>query len=116
MNSIYLATFGYRMFDIVEDEWSITEKYQRRLDTDDGFSFPLCNCNDALFINIERWEIKSNNSFSGKPSSKINLVHENAKGEWCDVGIYSISDEQLLTNIKSYEAKLLVMWDLFCKE
>lgn len=107
-----LEFYGYKKWDVETEQYGTTEKYQRRVDTDEGFSSPLCQCNDRLFINIERFTC--NITGSNKTSSKIDLVHENSKGEWCDIGIYSLSDEQLMSNIEQYEKKLIAMWEVFC--
>jgi hypothetical protein len=105
-----LEFYGYKRFDTQTNECGTTEKYQRRVDTDQQFNSPLCQCNDRLFINIERW------TYKGKTSSKIDMVHENAQGEWCDIGIYSLTDDQLMTKIEQYEKKLLEMWEVFYRE
>jgi len=105
-----LEFYGYKKFDTQSNEYGTTEKYQRRVDIDEGFNSPLCQCNDKLFINIERW------AYKGKASSKIDMVHENSQGEWCDIGIYSLTDDQLMVKIEQYEKKLLEMWEVFYRE
>lgn len=104
-----LEFYGYKKFDIQADDFGTTEKYQRRVDTDANFTSPLCQCNDKVFINIERFTSRHFNN----PSSKVNLVHENGQKEWCDIGVYGLSDDQLMTYIEKYEAKLLQMWEVF---
>ena len=44
----------------------------------------------------------------------ISLVHENQHGEWCDLRIYSLSEEQIQSKLESYEDKIINLWEIFC--
>ena len=103
----------YNLYKTESSEYGVTNFYQRRVDTDEGFDLPLCQCNDKLFINAEVFAM----DFQGnkKVSCAISLVHENLQGEWCDLKIYSPDEFDLWNNIKHYESKLLKMWEVFNK-
>ncbi|MNQ49292.1 hypothetical protein D3C85_631990 [compost metagenome] len=111
----YLIDNGYKNYQTETDSLGTVEKWQKRVDTKPEFSrYPLCHCNDKLFLNIEGYdytigEVKYH-------SYSIFLVHENKHGEWCDLKIYSISEEELVDNLKRYELQLLDMWLVFYGE
>jgi hypothetical protein len=43
------------------------------------------------------------------------LCHENEAGEWCDLEIYSLKDEEMKENLDKLEDKMLRMWEEFNK-
>lgn len=106
---------GYKHYKTETDSIGIgnTKYYQRRVDTDEGFDYPLCQCNDRVSINIEVWNLTLNGR--NDISCSMSLVHENQNGEWCDLKIYSLTEDELWNNLKSLEDKLLAMWGMFCK-
>ena len=106
-------SIGYKHWDTKKDSVGTTLSYQRRIDTDDGFSLPLCACNDKVLINISPFEF--NVQGLKRNSCDIGLVHENESGEWCNLKIYSLEENDLLESIEKYESKLLAMWDVFNK-
>lgn len=109
-----MLTFqGYKMYDDQTDDLGITYSYQRRVDTDKGFSYPLCKCNDAVYIDIKYYEYRLNQI--DRKSCEISITLENGEGNWCDIKIYSLNPEDLQENIKKYEGKVLAMWEAFNK-
>lgn len=84
--------------------------YQKRVDTVYQ-SYPLCNCNDKLFINIIHTDFVINDN--PHISYEMSLCHENDVGEWCDLKIYSLTAEKIIGNLKMYETALLDMWNIF---
>lgn len=104
---------GYKLYKTEPHSYGETKYYQRRVDTDEGFKYPLCLCNDRVHVNIEVWSL----SLTGtdKISCSIELVHENKEGQWCDLKIYSLTEDELWNSLKSLEDKLLAMWGVFSK-
>jgi hypothetical protein len=85
------------IFDVTENE--------------DGFIFMTRN--DKLFINIDVWTMK----YDGRDhtSCTVNMVHERPDDEWCDLKIYSLTEDQVKNNLKSYEDKMVKLWEVFYK-
>lgn len=107
-------SIGYKHWDTKKDSVGTTTlSYQRRIDSDEGFSLPLCACNDKVLINIRSFEF--NVQGLKRNSCDIGLIHENECGEWCNLEIYSLEEKDLLENIEKYEYKLLAMWEAFNK-
>jgi len=87
-------------------------KWQKRMDTLELWKdYPLCECNDKLFLNINYFTHIS--GWVVYESYAMFLTHENPKGEWCNLEIYSLSPQQIIDNIAAYEATLMQMWELF---
>lgn len=109
----FLEDNGYKRWITETTEIQInTEKWQRRVDWDDDFSYPLCQCNSKLHININyfSFQIDSERKHEGY---EMFICAENKDSEWCDIKIYSISPYELIDNLKKYESKLLKMWEAF---
>ena len=89
-----------------------TTHYQKRIDTVKEYEhYPLCACNDKLFINIVHSDFIINRHECS--SFEMSLVHENKAGDWADLKIYSLTEEKLSANLCKYEVQLLEMWALF---
>lgn len=106
----FLESNGYRLWKQENEQSHSTMYFQKRVD---GLypDTPVCECNDKLFINIEVWTME----YNGNPhtSCTINMVHERPEDEWCDLKIYSLTEEQINTNLKSYEDKMVALWEVF---
>ena len=112
----FLEKHGYKLWKTETDQFTgVTKHYQRRIDTDDieYKGYPLCACNDKLFINITHYDYTLNGV--NRTSCTIELVHENKESEWCDLKVYSLSEEQIKDNLSKYEKKLLDMWKVFAE-
>ena len=108
-----LESKGYKLYKTEEFMNSGTSQfYQRKVDTS-GLRIPLCNLNEALFLNITKYDYYVTSDFH--LSYEISLTHENQFGAWCDLKIYSISDKMLEDNLAHYENQLLRMWKEFNK-
>lgn len=88
------------------------EQWQKRVDTAEDFNYPLCNLNDKLHIDVKFHSFSINGA--SYESYEMYICAENIDGDWCDIKIYSITQEQLEKNIEKYETKLLNMWSAFC--
>lgn len=107
-----LTTNGYKEWDKETDQFDTTTKYQKRVDTLDQYEhYPLCYCNDKLFINVTYYDFLYNGTKS--KSYTMSLTHENQDGDWCDLKIYGLTEEKITANLEKYERKLLDMWNLF---
>lgn len=113
----FLESKGYRMWKEDKDDVNgVTnfhnKKYQRRVDTDYDFDYPICQCNDKVFINVEYYDIRFYND-NHYVSYEMSLAHENKDGEWCDIKIHSLTEEQIKDSLSAYETKILNMWRVF---
>lgn len=109
---MFLDYSGYKCWKSESDSWGTTKHYQKRLDTLEEYSeYPLCYCNDTLLINITYSEYVVGDSKNC--SYQLYLVHENQGGVWCDLKLYSLSEDQLINDLQLYEMKILEMWKLF---
>jgi len=108
----FLESHGYRMWKEENNSHGSTFNFQKRVDRDYPMA-PLCQCNDKLFINIDMCTLFTN-STDKHTGFTISLVHENQHGEWCDLKIYSLKEEQILSKLGSYEDKIINLWEIFC--
>ena len=60
-----------------------TKKYQKRLDLNGDFKYPLCQCNDKLHINITETSYKVGEKES--VSFEIYITAETRFGDWADL-------------------------------
>lgn len=111
-----LTDAGYKCWNTNKDQYGTTAEWQSRVDIRDGFdeSIPLCQCNDKLFINVRLDNFEANGSMFH--SASISLTHENKEGLWCDLTIYSLTQDELADKLPSLEQKLLRIWVEFNKE
>ena len=111
-----LTDAGYKCWNTNKDQYGTTAEWQSRVDIRDGFdeSIPLCQCNDKLFINVRLDNFEANGSMFH--SASISLTHENKEGLWCDLTIYSLTQDELADKLPSLEQKLLRLWKEFNKE
>ena len=111
-----LTDAGYKCWKTETHTSGQTQHWQARIDTRDDFcnSYPLCQCNDKLFINVRLDDFEANGSMFH--SASISLTHENKEGLWCDLTIYSLTQDELADNLPSLEQKLLRLWKIFNKE
>lgn len=87
--------------------------YQKRVDVFEDYEhYPLCQCNNKLFINI--LEAATTNLISGVVSSsyEIELCAENNQQLWYQFKIYSIDSEDIQNNLNLYEKDILDFWKL----
>ena len=111
-----LTDAGYKCWNTDKDQHGQTQHWQARIDIRDGFdeSIPLCQCNDKLFINVRLDDFEANGSMFH--SASISIVHENKEGLWCDLTIYSLTQDELADKLASLEQKLLRLWKELNKE
>ena len=111
-----LTDAGYKCWNTNKYQYGTTAEWQSRVDIRDGFdeSIPLCQCNDKLFINVRLDDFEANGSMFH--SASISLTHENKEGLWCDLTIYSLTQDELADKLPSLEQKLLRLWKEFNKE
>jgi len=107
----FLELNSYRMWKEEHNSHGSTFNFQKRVDRDYPMA-PLCQCNGKLLINIEFFSFTIYEEFHS--SCTISLVHENQHGEWCDLRIYSLSEEQIRSKLGSYEDKIINLWEIFC--
>lgn len=72
---------------------------------------PLCVCNDKVLFNLDYLSVRNEKGKTG--GYELSLVHEREDGRWCDLRIYSISQEDLELHLEGYEKDLLEMWKVF---
>lgn len=109
----FLESNGYRMWKEEHNSYGSTFNFQKRVDRDYPTA-PLCNLNEKLFINIDMCTLFTH-SVDKHTSFTISLVHENQYGEWCDLRIYSLSEEQIQSKLESYEDEIINLWEIFCE-
>lgn len=102
----FLESNGYKMWKQEEN----TLHFQKRVD-DIYPESPVCECNDKLFINIQVFKFAIHGVVH--TSFEINIVHERPDDEWCDLKIYSLTEDQVKSNLKSYEDKMIKLWEVF---
>lgn len=108
----FLLQVGYKMWNEKVDSIGVVQNYQKRVDSQYP-DVPLCSTNEKLFINITHYSyhLPDGRSFEG---FEIYLVHENKSGIWCDLKIYSLSEQRLVDNLHRLEDNLIGMWEVFC--
>ena len=111
-----LTDAGYKCWKTETHTSGQTQHWQARIDIRDGFdeSIPLCQCNDKLVIDARLDDFEANGSMFH--SASISLTHENKEGLWCDLTIYSLTQDELADKLPSLEQKLLRLWKVFNKE
>ncbi len=110
--SEFLIHNGYKLWNEEDKYKGCVLQFQKRVDSlyPDA---PLCNLNEKLFINVVVHILHhSSNTWT---SCSVELVHENSREEWCDFKVYSLTDEQILSNLSAYEDKLIKLWGVFCE-
>lgn len=116
----FLVSNGYNMWKEENDEFGTKWQYQKRLDifSDWDESTPLCLCNDKFLINIREvnYTHPSLKVISEKSNTfEVYICHENKNGEWCNLSIYSLRQEDIESNLNSYESRLVNIWKEFNK-
>lgn len=108
----FLESNGYKMWKEDYDQMHHTMYFQKRVDSAYP-NVPVCECNDKLFINIDVWTMK----YDGRDhtSCTVNMAHERPDDEWCDLNIYSLTEDQVKNNLKSYEYEMVALWEVFYK-
>lgn len=102
---------GYKCWKTDQDEYSTTKHYQRRADKDQGFNYPLCQCNDKLCINVVEHDFTIHGTHHH--SFTLKITAENGMGDWCNIEIYGVNPEELKNKLDVFEKKLLNMWKAF---
>ena len=108
----FLEQNGYRNWKVDKQGYGTTTHYQKRIDIIQEYEhYPLCECNDKLFINI----VHSEFTINGREhvSFEMSLVHENKAGNWCNLKIYSLTEEKVTANLQKYEKLILELWNVF---
>lgn len=105
-----LIDAGYAVWKEQENSFFNKKFYQKTVRRDD---IPLCKCNDALFLNVEEFTDFYELSASEGRTFGIFLTHQNNQGEWCNLKIYGLSEEEIENNLDNLEEKLLNMWKVF---
>ena len=108
----FLESNNYSMWREEHNSHGSTFNFQKRVDRDYPMA-PLCQCNEKSFINTDMCTLLTN-STDKHTGFTISLVHENQHGEWCDLRIYSLSEEQIQSKLESYEDKIINLWEIFC--
>lgn len=108
----FLESNNYRMWKEDHNSHGSTFNFQKRVDREYPMA-PLCKLNEKLFINIDMCTLFAN-STDKHTGFTIGLVHENQQGEWADLRIYSLSEEQIRSRLGSYEDKIINLWEIFC--
>ena len=108
----FLELNSYKMWREKHNSHGSTFNFQKRVDRDYPMA-PLCKLNEKLFINIDMCALFTN-STDKHTGFTISLVHENQHGEWCDLRIYSLSEEQIQSKLGYYEDKIINLWEIFC--
>lgn len=114
----FLKTNGYKNWSTEETEFCVKESYQKRMDSLSDYEglYPVCCLNDKLCINIKHHSYTLPNNPKPYDGYEMYLVHENQDGDWCDLKIYSLTEEKLKANLATYEKQLLDMWKVFYGE
>ena len=108
----FLEENGYKMWNEEDKYKGSVLQFQKRVDSLYP-NAPLCSCNEKLFINVVVHILHHNsNTWT---SCSVELVHENQSGEWCDIRVYSLTEEQILSNLSCYEDKMIKLWEVFCE-
>ena len=102
----FLESNDYKMWKQEEN----TLHFQKRVD-DIYQESPVCKCNDKLFINIQVFTFTIHGVV--RTSCEMNMVHERPDDEWCDLKIYSLTEDQVKSNLKAYEDKMAKLWEVF---
>jgi hypothetical protein len=108
----FLESNGYKMWKEENESTHHAMYFQKRADELYPDS-PLCWCNDKLFINIDVWTIKL---VGVNTSCSIGVVGERPTandGEWCDIKIYSLKEDEVIGNLERYEDKMIRLWETF---
>ena len=108
----FLESHSYKMWKEEHNSHGSTFNFQKRVDRDYPMA-PLCQCNEKLFINIDMCTLFTN-STDKHTGFTISLVHENQQGEWADLRIYGLKEEQIRSKLVSYEDKIINLWEIFC--
>ena len=110
----FLLQVGYKMWKEKVDSIGVVQHYQKRVDPQYP-DVPLCSTNEKLFINITHYSYYLPDGRSSE-GFELYLVHERPDERWCDLKIYSISEQDLLDNLEKYEHTLISMWKVFYEE
>jgi hypothetical protein len=102
----FLESNGYKMWKEEGNDIHHTMYFQKRVDTLYQDS-PVCLCNDKLFINLDVWTMNEHTSCS------VSMTHERPEDEWCSLKIYSLTQEQIESNLTAYEDKMIKLWEVF---
>lgn len=87
-------------------------KFQKRLDIENEFKdLPLCQCNDALFINVEINDFILNEH--SIQSVTFEIVSENNNHDWVDFKFYNLGFNKFNSqnDILYYCRKLVKVWE-----
>lgn len=111
----FLLDTGYKHWntETVKGLDGYIEFFQKRMDKDEVFPYPLCATNDKILINISHSVFTIQDQ--KHDSYEMYLVHENQDGYWCDLKIYSLNEEDIRQNINYLEQKLLKLWGVFAE-
>lgn len=112
----FLKQHRYNNWNTEKLDYGTKDMFQKRMDIlPEYVDYPLCICNDKILINVDWFECSFPNH-PGMRSAEISLVHENKDGDWCDLKIYSLKEEDIKYNLEKYERKLMDLWKVFYGE
>ena len=108
----FLSCAGYKHWNTEQGSLGVEEHYQKRVDVLPEYEhYPLCSCNDKLFLNITYSCIwNKEQKYDGY---EIYLAQENKDGNWCNLKIYALNEASIKSNLHKYEKQLLDMWNVF---
>lgn len=111
----FLEGKGYKCWKEKKEGHSTVFLLQKRTDVlEDYKDYPVCHCNDKLFINVSLHAFNAANFSSA--SAEVGIVHENADEEWCELKVYGLKQDQILEGIDLYERKIMDMWAVFNRD
>ena len=106
----FLTDNGYHKWREEETPETTRCEFQKRVPDKEGW--PLCECNDKLLINLTYFKYTFRNGLSSE-GFEINIAHERKNEEWCDLRIYSLTEEQVVSKLSNYESSLKECWKMF---
>ena len=106
----FLTDNGYRMWREEETPETTRCEFQKRVPDEEGL--PLCECNDKLCLNLTCYKHTFPNGESAE-GFEMSIAHERKNDEWCDLRIYSLTEEGILSKLINYETSLKECWSTF---
>jgi len=108
----FLLQTGYRMWKEKVDSIGVVQNYQKRVDSQYP-NAPLCSSNEKLFINITYYSYHLPDGGMSE-GFEVYLAHGIESDIWCNLKIYSVSEQQIVDDLYQLEGKLIKMWEVFC--
>ena len=101
-----LTDEGYKEYPSIlpQSKGTRSRHFQRRI-----VSERVCETNDHLFINVYFHEFQFGDETSNQ-SYKIEIIGEYQE-DWWDLNVYGLSDQDVLTKLKTYENILVKLFN-----